>query len=50
MGCNCGNNAKYDWIYVNSTGKSTTYNSEVEAKAAKVRDQHRGVIRQVPKK
>lgn len=38
MGCNCGNkNAQYDFVYTDSKGRQVTYNSEVEAKAAKIR-------------
>lgn len=51
MGCNCGNkNSKVEYIYTSSKGVQTTYNTEVEAKAAKIRDAGAGSIRQVPKK
>lgn len=50
MGCNCGNkNSKFNYIYTSGAGKQTTYNTEVEAKAAKIRDNNSGSIRQVPK-
>lgn len=50
MGCNCGNkNAKYNYVYTDSKGKQTTYNTEIEAKAAKIRDANVGSIRQVQK-
>lgn len=49
MGCNCGNKKNYEYIYVDSKGKQTTYTDEVSARAAKIRDGHKGVIRTVQK-
>lgn len=51
MGCNsCGSkNAKFNYVYTSSKGVQTTYNTEIEAKAAKIRDSNAGSIRQVPK-
>jgi hypothetical protein len=41
MGCACGGTktAKVDYVYVNpSTGQQTTYHSEIEARAAVIRN------------
>lgn len=50
MGCNCGQkkmtNNKAVFVYTSLKGKSTTYNTEVEAKAAQIR-QGGGHIRTV---
>ena len=39
MGCNCGKRgtAAVKYVYTSPTGKQTTYNTEVEAKAAMIR-------------
>lgn len=39
MGCNCGGGAgKSEWIFTDpTTGRQTTYSTEIEAKAAQVR-------------
>lgn len=39
MPCNCGKKrtAKQQYVYTSPTGQTTTYNTEVEAKAAKIR-------------
>lgn len=39
MGCNCGKNKKtYSYRYISPEGKVTTYDSEVQAKAAKIKN------------
>lgn len=49
MGCNCGKNKKaVAWRYVSPTGSQTTYNSEVQAKAAKIKNKG-GTITEVKK-
>ena len=49
MGCNCGSskNAKVSYIYTSPKGVQTTYNSEVEARAAQIRNGGGGSIRTV---
>lgn len=38
MPCNCGKkNAAVKWVYTSPSGQTTTYNTEVEAKAAQIR-------------
>jgi hypothetical protein len=37
--------AKKDWVFTNSKGESKTFRSEIEARAAQVRDQGRGSIK-----
>ena len=51
MGCNCGSskNAKVSYVYTSPKGVQTTYNSEVEAKAAQIRNGGAGSMRQVPR-
>lgn len=40
MGCACGNkNQAMEFVYVDPKGKSTTYTSEVQARAAQIRNQ-----------
>lgn len=46
MGCNCGGQAASSWTYVAPDGKSTTYRTEVEARAAKIRNGNTGEVRQ----
>lgn len=50
MGCNCGQKSNTVYVYTDGVGKQSTYNTEVEAKAAKIRDNHRGSIRTEAKK
>lgn len=39
MGCNCGKGGKASsYVYVDPTGKRTTYRTEIEAQAAKIRN------------
>lgn len=39
MGCNCGKNkATYLYRYVSPTGQTTTYDSEIKAKAAVIKN------------
>ena len=39
MGCNCGKNKQtFVYRYVSPTGQSTTYDSEVQAKAAMIKN------------
>ena len=40
MGCNCGGkkNTGQSFVYTSPTGVKTTYNSEVQAKAAQIRN------------
>lgn len=39
MGCNCnGNKAAKDYVYTSAKGVRTTYKTEVEAQAAKIRE------------
>lgn len=46
MGCNCGKSTEQKrYIYTDSKGKQHSYGTQVEANAAKVRDQHRGSVR-----
>ena len=50
MGCNCGGkNAKLVWVYTDEKGKQTSYNTEIEAKAAKIRNADQGSIRSIPR-
>ena len=50
MGCGCGGkNAKVNYIYTDPKGAQKTYNTEVEAKAAKIRNGNLGSIRTEPK-
>ena len=39
MGCNCGKSktVKENFVFVSPDGKRTTYKSEIEARAAKIR-------------
>jgi hypothetical protein len=50
MGCNCGGqraSAKFNYLFTSPQGKTTTYKSEIEARAAQIR-QSGGTYRQVP--
>ena len=40
MGCRCGSSKskKYVYIHVSPTGRQTSYGTEVEAKAAQIRE------------
>lgn len=49
--CGCGGNTgNVTWIFTNTKGVQTTYNTEVEAKAAKIRAGGDGSIRAVMRK
>lgn len=50
MGCNCGGQKiQYQWTYVNhSTGERKVYKTEVEARAAQIRNGG-GTITQSPR-
>lgn len=37
MPCNCGKKKATSYTYTSPTGQTSTYNTEVEAKAAKIR-------------
>ena len=46
MPCNCGKKAtQYRYIYTDQTGRQFTYNTEIEAQAARVRNGGSGSIR-----
>lgn len=48
MPCNCGQKrGAATYVYVSATGQQTTYNTEVEAKAAKIRAGGSGEVRTV---
>lgn len=51
MGCNCGGKrgVQYQFIYTTPEGVQRTYNSEVEAKSAWLRDNKQGAYRKVEK-
>jgi len=40
MGCNCGGNRRTNikFVYIAPNGMKTVYNTEIEAKAAKIRN------------
>jgi hypothetical protein len=38
MGCNCGKKAPSSYLYTSPTGQRTTYKTEVEAQARKIKD------------
>jgi hypothetical protein len=43
MGCNCGGTTKaQSFIYTDPKGKQTVYRTEVEARAAQIRDARAG--------
>jgi hypothetical protein len=48
MGCNCGGNTNNGWNYVAPNGSATTYKTEVEALAAKVRAGGVGEVKKAP--
>lgn len=49
MGCNCGKNKqKFKYVYTDHQGKQTSYDSSVQAEAAKIRNGGKGSIRTVP--
>lgn len=51
MGCNCGNkNSTQSWVYTDVNGVQRSYNTQIEAEAAKVRAGGTGSVRSVPKK
>lgn len=45
MGCNCGNRGTTGWVYTAPDGRQTTYRTEVEALAAKVRAGNTGTVK-----
>jgi hypothetical protein len=47
MPCNCGKKKNSSFVYVSATGQQTTYNTEVEAKAAKIRAGGTGEVKVV---
>lgn len=47
MGCNCGGGAAKQWQYVAANGAVTTYRTEVEARAAKIRAGNVGEVRAI---
>jgi hypothetical protein len=50
VGCNCGaKNQKFKYIYTDTSGKQSTWDSKIAAEAAKVRAGGGGSIRQEPK-
>lgn len=49
MGCNCGGSKQFEYQHTNPTnGRTVTYQTEIEAKAAAVRA-NGGAVRAVPK-
>jgi hypothetical protein len=48
--CNCGgqNGARVKYVYVDANGRSKSYTTELEAKAAKIRAGNGGSIRTEP--
>lgn len=50
MGCNCGPKAPaVNYVYRDGSGNSTTYRTEIEARAAQIRNGGVGTITQVPR-
>lgn len=52
MGCNCGgakNGIQYNYVYVSPTGVRKVYRSEIEAKAAQIRNKG-GTYEATPKR
>lgn len=51
MGCACSGkkNGNQRWIYTDPNGRQSTHQTEVSAKAAKIRNGNRGSIRVEPK-
>ena len=47
MGCNCGGGSAKQWQYVATNGQVTTYKTEVEARAAKIRNGNSGEVRSI---
>jgi hypothetical protein len=47
MGCNCGGSAAKQYQYVAPNGQVTTYKTEVEARAAKLRNGNSGEVRTI---
>ena len=48
--CNCGGSTKYEYTFTDpNTGRTTTYPTEIEAKAAQVRAGGGGAVRAVSK-
>jgi hypothetical protein len=37
MGCNCGKTKASQWVHIAPDGKETTYRTDVEARAAQIR-------------
>lgn len=49
--CNCGSNTSTEqYVFTNSKGVQRTYRTEIEARAAQIRDGGGGNIRTVPKR
>ena len=46
MGCNCGGNKNQaqSWVYTAPSGQQTTYKTQVEANARKIREDHKGTV------
>lgn len=52
MACNCGKGGaakNVAYVYTDSKGIQKKYPSRISAEAAKIRDGHKGSIREVPK-
>ena len=49
MACNCTKNGKLKYVYVDGGGQQHTYQTEIEAQAAKIRAGGVGTVRAVSK-
>lgn len=49
MPCNCGSSKKFNFIYTDTNGRQSTYDTEISAKAAQVRAGGGGSIRKEAK-
>jgi hypothetical protein len=47
MPCNCGKKANTKFVYVDASGKTITYDTEVQAKAAMIRAGGKGEVKPV---
>jgi hypothetical protein len=47
MGCNCGGSKTKQWQYVAPNGAVSTFKTEVEARAAKIRNGNAGEVRSI---
>lgn len=50
MGCNCGSKTQeFSFVYTAPDGRTTTYTSEVQARAAQIRNGNKGTYEKRPK-